>query len=597
MNIQRMMQLGILGGKAAAPVLPTIAGEFLDIDPSKGMFVSVGNPAINDGDLVGVATDQSGAGNNMTEATNKPTLKLHQLNGKPAISFNATTNVLTGTMPAGQAKTIFIVYKRNEVGVSANWRGLIKLANNHLFATGNSYGSGFTIYGGDQTQGQQKFRGAISEWNVITLKHITQDSFRMYINGILCGDTTYNPHNQYATSQVISIGYDGTGGGDGLYARLLGWDTALNDTNRAAVENYLLAYYGLSVATQRIEFDSIATVPSTVDAVTCAGYAAFPWNSLSLPILLIFGGWDSDMTIWTHALQKPYAARGIFCVFMSTRGRSGASGTRDAGGIEIHDVYDVLNAVKTRYADIVDPTQVYIYGYSGGGFVVHESLTKFPDTYNGGISLYGISDPGRDPINGWWAQNVGYRAGLQTYIGGTPAAVPNNYYARDAEAAYANYSAGHLWMFHDIADDTVPSNQSDRVKATLDAASLANYEYHLSQVGDTVRYLHTGEGEPVADNISLPSVVAKAYPDWTVPASGTLEINGEIVTKRFSIKLRANGSTIYRLDAAATVTYGITPNVYTITPLTGAIDVVVTQIDAKTGSATNISTATDITVS
>jgi len=154
-------------------------------------------------------------------------------------------------------------------------------------------------------------------------------------------------------------------------------------------------------------------------------------------------------------------------------------------------------------------------------------------------------------------------------------------------------------MYHDKGDTLVPYVHSTRIKAAMDGASLTNYSYNVSEITDTDRWQH-GYPDAITD-LQIPEatwaadIVSRSA--WTVPASATHTVIGYIVTKRYQCWLKANGTATYGRDAAATVTYGVTPNVYTVTPLTGAIDVTITQADAKTGSATNISTATDVTVS
>ena len=133
----------------------------------------------------------------------------------------------------------------------------------------------------------------------------------------------------------------------------------------------------------------------------------------------------------------------------------------------------------------------------------------------------------------------------------------------------------------------------------MDNASLTNYSATFSNTGDAHRYQHGIDYENAAYLAAEAAWSAKVLSQavWTVPASGTHTVIGYIVTKRYNCWLRAHGTTLYGLDAAATIAYGGTPNHYIVTPFTGPIDVTITQADAKTGSASNISTATDVTVS
>ena len=211
------------------------------------------------------------------------------------------------------------------------------------------------------------------------------------------------------------------------------------------------------------------------------------------------------------------------------------------------------------------------------------------------ISYFGMSDYGRDGTHGWYYNNGGsYTAEIATSVGGVPGSVPNNYYARDATAAIQNYSGGHLHLYHSPSDGNVPYVHSQRAAAAMLAAGLSNYTEHYS-----TDYAH---GYPITNPALVTSEAdwkdaGLSAAAWTVPASGAHTVIGYMINKRYTCWLRAYGSTTYGLDAAAAVAYGAVANRYTVTPLTGAIDVSITQADGKTGSASNISTSTDVVVS
>jgi pimeloyl-ACP methyl ester carboxylesterase len=293
-----------------------------------------------------------------------------------------------------------------------------------------------------------------------------------------------------------------------------------------------------------------------------------------------------------------FAGYGFFAIAVDIRGRLGADGSRDASGREIHDLYDALTQARAMFPALVSPTQASIVGYSAGGGNALAAACKFPDAWGVVVSHFGMSDYGRNNPNGWYYNNGGaYTAEIAASVGDTPANVPNNYYARDATAAIQNYTGGTVYLYHDQADAVVPYVHSTRIKDALDTASLTNYSYNVTNVGDPIRFTH-GYPEGVADLITAEptwSAAALAAPAWAVPASGTVTVIGYIVTKRFSIWLNANGTATTGIDAAATVVYNTATDTYTVTPLTGAIDVSITQ-GSKTGSDTNINAETAIVV-
>ncbi len=293
------------------------------------------------------------------------------------------------------------------------------------------------------------------------------------------------------------------------------------------------------------------------------------------PIALLMHGWDGQ-AISDVVLRERLALAGFFVVGVGMRGRDGADGARDASGREIHDIYDALQEVRRRYARYVSPDRAVLVGYSGGGGNVLAAGCKFPDSFAALISFYGMSDYGRDATNGWY-QNCNwapYRTDMEAAIGGSPSAVPNAYYARDATAAIANYSGGRLILFHDTGDGVVPVVHSQRIVTALDAAGLTNYQANYTSAADATRWTHglsfASTAMLAAENIWIPQALAAEA--WTVPASGTVTVIGYIVTKRFSIWL-GNG-----LSGAASVTYDTATGTYEVTPLTaGSLAVTVTQ--------------------
>jgi dipeptidyl aminopeptidase/acylaminoacyl peptidase len=106
------------------------------------------------------------------------------------------------------------------------------------------------------------------------------------------------------------------------------------------------------------------------------------------PIVVVMHGYSMSSTV---AGVRENAQRlrdaGFFAISVTMRGREGSEGTRDSGGLEIHDIYDAVEAVKTSFARLVNPANVHITGYSGGGGNTLSALTKFPDYFRVGLGL------------------------------------------------------------------------------------------------------------------------------------------------------------------------------------------------------------------
>lgn len=337
-----------------------------------------------------------------------------------------------------------------------------------------------------------------------------------------------------------------------------------------------------------------ATYNSSIDA----GVTAQPYRycylsaSTDMPIAILMHGFNGDYTAISDAVLQNVASYGLFAVTVGMRGRSGRSGSQDASGREIHDIYDALTAIRTAHASRVNALDAAIVGYSGGGGNVLAACCKFPDTWLCGADHFGISDYGRDVSDGWYAQSVGDQPTLRAWIGGSPVAVPDNYYARDATVAIQNYSGGHLYLYHDTGDTAVEVVHSQRIAAAMAAAGRTNYAYSETTPASSPRWVHgyPEAGTEIAQTIPTwaAHIAARTTPTWTIPTSGTITVIGYIVTKRFKIWLGTGQSEV------ATVAYNTAMDSYTVTPRTGSMTVTITQ-GAKTATQT-ISGVTTITV-
>lgn len=301
----------------------------------------------------------------------------------------------------------------------------------------------------------------------------------------------------------------------------------------------------------------------------------YPESLTDLPVCIVMHGWSGDAADITNVTLQRLARRKLFAACVGMRGRDGASGTPDASAREIYDIYDAVTYIRTNFANIVSPDRALIVGYSGGGGNALAAACKFPDTWCEVISHFGMSDYGYDGTYGWY-QVANYSAGIAARVGGTPAEVPDNYRARNAlEALAINYTGGHLYMYHDTGDSAVPVHHSQLVRDALDNASLTNYTYWQSAAGDpTIRWIHD-EAVDTTHKFSevywAQDAANRRYPAWTIAASGTVRVIGYIVTKRFAIWL-GNGT-----SEVASVVYDTVAASYTVTPLTGSMDVTITQ--------------------
>jgi len=315
---------------------------------------------------------------------------------------------------------------------------------------------------------------------------------------------------------------------------------------------------------------------------------AYKSGKTGLPILVIMHGFSDTTTVFAATIKARFAYNNVFTLFVEMRGRNGSGGSQDCSAREIHDIYDAVEYVKTNYASIIDSNQVHLVGYSGGGGNAFACAAKFPDYFNTLTSFFGMSDYGHDAVDGWYQNgaDAGHKTLMETWIGDNPTNVPDAYHARAHVLGIANYSGGHINMLQDDDDAVIPYVNITNVKDILDGAGLSNYTINRTTAANAYRWIHgyptSGSATAsliVAENIFINPIVAKTYPAWTIPATGTVTVCGYVITKRFSIWLGGltEAAVGAGLDEIATVSYNTTTDQYTVTPLTGNMDVYIKQ--------------------
>jgi pimeloyl-ACP methyl ester carboxylesterase len=294
-----------------------------------------------------------------------------------------------------------------------------------------------------------------------------------------------------------------------------------------------------------------------------------------LPVVLLMHGYNQSVSDFQPSVFSRLAAQGLFVCAVSMRGRDGAYGAPDSDGREIYDIYDALQAIRKRYAGLVSPDYAAVVGYSGGGANALACATKFPDAFTDIVSHFGISDFGHAAETSWWRQAPDYQNLMRLWIGGSPSEVPDRYMARYAVDGVLNYTGGFLYLFHDRGDTTVPVIQSIAVANSKRDAGQMNFLENYTSITDPIRWKHSlpDETAPVRNTEAIwaPGIAAKRHVPWTIPAQGTLRVRGYVVTKRFALWL-GDGT-----DEAADVTYDADARTYAVTPLTGEMDVTLTQ--------------------
>src|SRR5438309_3557382 len=294
---------------------------------------------------------------------------------------------------------------------------------------------------------------------------------------------------------------------------------------------------------------------------------AFDPAQRKMPIfVLMHGGYPGSRLPMVRLLEH-YAAKGLFCVAPSLRGRDGSAGRPDSYGVEVHDIFDAVEHAKADFPFYVDPTNVNIFGGSAGGADVIYAVQRFPDYFRIGISFYGLDDLGEYVTQPWWVgewedpESVSAaKALVQRFVddvGGSPEMAPDRYLMRDMTLGFINNPYTEVWAMWDEEEHQSPG--ADRVGASFaaQATSLGYANIHLrrSTRGDLFRWHHWRVPDHRwADRFFLARMLAGAVPAPLLADTGRLNVCGYLRTHRFTIAL-GDGT-----NALAQVDYDLSPN-------------------------------------
>jgi dipeptidyl-peptidase-4 len=150
-----------------------------------------------------------------------------------------------------------------------------------------------------------------------------------------------------------------------------------------------------------------------------------------------------------------------------TGGQGPAFERKVQGRLGIYELDDVVTAVKAMAErPYVDGSRVGIFGWSFGGTMVANAMTRAADTFRAGVAVA--------PVTDWRLYDTIY---TERYMG-LPAENPEGYKATSAVEKAHGFRGGLLLM-HGLADDNVhPENTLRLVEALLDAKK-SNFDWRL----------------------------------------------------------------------------------------------------------------------
>ena len=195
--------------------------------------------ALVDGDRVGAWDDGSGTNNHATQGADarRGTLKLNVQNGKPAVRFDGTDDVLVTPNANGTAQTLFVVCKY----ISGNGSAVCGFHDSSamLGVFGGSYYWQWREGGGYPTFGAAGTSAAL-----LTLRFNSAASCDVYRSGTF--NQTFDPNDTFM-NKVLDVGGLSAGNyGNYDVFELLLYGAALADASRLKVEGYLNARWALS---------------------------------------------------------------------------------------------------------------------------------------------------------------------------------------------------------------------------------------------------------------------------------------------------------------------------------------------------------------
>lgn len=316
-----------------------------------------------------------------------------------------------------------------------------------------------------------------------------------------------------------------------------------------------------------IVHDTAIVYKSTIDTALDLKYdISYDDGLTGKPLAVLLHGWSLDRTTvteaWKERLINNYS---VVCLSVDMRGRTTSEGSRDANARELYDVYDAINDAISNYSTRIDPTNINALGYSGGGGNALKLACAYPDLFGVVCSFFGMSDYGYDDPDGWWHTTPAYRATLESWVGDTPANVPDNYYSRSSIYFLSNAKYSRTRVYHDDEDSTVPIINAYNIDTTATTLNLTKWVIDITTSTDDPRWAH---GSPIVGDDGEPNIQAEAtifseinsetYKNPTIEKAGTFFVPGNIKTKSFSIWLN-DGET-----DAATLNYSLNKRIFTI---------------------------------
>jgi dienelactone hydrolase len=267
-------------------------------------------------------------------------------------------------------------------------------------------------------------------------------------------------------------------------------------------------------------------------------FVAYPRLERPLPLLVVMHGYSqgADRTTVAGVVRRFARRYGVIAASLDLRGRGGSAGRRDSGGRETSDIRAACEFLTAYFGYRLDPENLAILGYSGGGGNVFSALVKCPDLFRSAFCFFGVSD------YAYWFDHGAeerHRTQLVADVGGPPTEFPERYAARNSLLGVANNRQTDIHLFWDAEETVCPPYFNLAYAERARAQGLDNVILHESRPGERLRWLH-GYPEDRPDLVAIEPFIAEALEDPHVPTVlldpvGRLAVVGYIITKPFVV--------------------------------------------------------------
>src|SRR5690242_9410226 len=95
------------------------------------------------------------------------------------------------------------------------------------------------------------------------------------------------------------------------------------------------------------------------------------------PLLLVMHGYGGGRDAVSQDVDE-LSAKGVVAVAPDMRGRGESAGTWDSGGLDVHDAVDAALLAIAEFPAEIDPRNINLVGYSGGGGNAISIGCRFP---------------------------------------------------------------------------------------------------------------------------------------------------------------------------------------------------------------------------